>query len=75
MGMLNRRNAAIGWLTWQVAKRVIRRKARAAVPSVEDRRPNKAAVAAALAAAVGAVMFWRSRHSSDDGDDGQADGE
>jgi hypothetical protein len=61
MGIVNRRNAFLGWVAWQVVKRVLRRKAMAAVPSVdrETKRPNVAAIAAAVAAAGGAVLFWR----------------
>ena len=69
MGFFNRRNALIGWLAWNVAKRVIRRKAKAAVPSIdtEAKRPNKPAILlAALAAVGGALLFWRSRSGDDD---------
>ena len=68
MGILNRRNAVMGWAVWQVGKRVLRRKARAAVPSVdrETKRPNKSAIAAAVAAVVGVLFFWR-RSRKDDG--------
>ena len=70
MGFFNRRNAFLGWLAWSVGKRVIRRKARAAVPSIDTdaKRPNKPAVLlAALAAVGGALLFWRSRGGDDDG--------
>ena len=62
MGILNRRNAFLGWVAWQVAKRVLKRKARAAVPTVdrETKRPNKPAIAALLALLAGAFLFWRS---------------
>jgi hypothetical protein len=68
MGILNRRNAVVGWLAWQVGKRVLKRKAKAAVPAVdrETKRPNVAAIAAALAAAGGALLFWRRRSSDDE---------
>lgn len=68
MGIMNRRNAFLGWTVWQVGKRVAKRKAKAAVPTVdaETRRPNKPAIIAALAAVGGALMFWRKK-SSDDG--------
>jgi hypothetical protein len=61
MTIVNRRNAMLGWATWQVGKRVAKRKARSAVPSVdsETKRPNKPAIAAALATVAGALFFWR----------------
>ena len=67
MGIVNRRNAFFGWIAWQVGKRVLRRKAMAAVPSVdrETKRPNKGAIAAGLAVIAGAVFFWRSRGGDD----------
>lgn len=66
MGVVNKRNAVLGWLAWLVGKRVLKRKARAAVPGrVDDTmRPNKGAIAATLAAIGGALWFWRRR--SDD---------
>ena len=67
--MFNRRNAAFGWLAWQIAKRVLKRKAKAAVPGTVEgtKRPNKSAIALLAAAIVGAATFWRSR-SGGDGD-------
>ena len=64
MGIVNRRNAVLGWTAWQVGKRVIKRRARAAVPGTQEGswRPNKAALVALLAAAAGgALWFWRRR--------------
>ncbi len=65
MGIVNRRNAVLGWLTWQTGKRFARRKARSAVPSVEDRRPSKGAIVSALAALGGLLWFWRRRRSEE----------
>ena len=67
MTILNQRNAVVGWLTWIAAKRVLKRKAREAVPGTVEgsKRPNKGAIATALAAVGGALWFWR-RKSSDD---------
>jgi hypothetical protein len=69
MGIMNRRNATLGWVAWQVGKRVVKKKAKAAVPgTVEDsRRPNTSAIVSMLAAAGAALWFWR---KSSDGDDG-----
>jgi hypothetical protein len=68
MGIFNRRNAAVGWVTWMLGKRVLKRKAKGAVPSVdpETKRPNRSAIALLLAGVVGALTFWRSRSSDDD---------
>ena len=48
--MLNRRYAFIGWLVWNVAKQVGKRKARKAVPAVDTKkkRPNKPAIIGVL---------------------------
>jgi hypothetical protein len=68
MGVFNRRNAAVGWLAWAVGKRVIKKKAKDAVPSVdpETKRPNKSAIALAVAGLAGALTFWRSRSDGDE---------
>ena len=69
MGMLNRRNAALGWIVWRVAKRWMRRKAKAAVPGTVEgsKRPNRAALLALVASVGGALLWWRSRDGGDDG--------
>jgi len=59
MGIVNKRNAVLGWLTWTLGKRVAKRKAREAVPAVEGGRPNKSAMVAGAAALLGSLMFWR----------------
>jgi hypothetical protein len=61
MTIVNKRNAVLGWSVWQVGKRLAKRKAKDAVPGrVDDtRRPNKGAIVSALAAAGGALWFWR----------------
>ena len=67
MSIFNRRNALTGWLTWLVAKRVLKKKARDAVPGTVEgsKRPNKGAIATGIAALGGLLWFWR-RKSSDD---------
>ena len=67
MGIINRRNAVTGWLTWIVAKRVLKKKARDAVPGTVEgsRRPNKGAIATMLAAVGGVLWFWRRKGSDD----------
>ena len=56
----------MGWVSWLVAKRVLKKKAKDAVPGTVEgsRRPNKGAIAAGIAAVVGVLWFWRK--SSDD---------
>jgi LPXTG-motif cell wall-anchored protein len=68
MGIVNKRNAVLGWMTWNVGKRVARRKAKAAVPAIEGGKPNKPAVglAAGLAALGGVLFFWRRKKSDGD---------
>ena len=66
MAIFNRRNALIGWVAWLAGKRVLKRKAKAAVPTVdpETKRPNRSAVALLIAAAVGVATFWRRQGGS-----------
>ena len=64
MGIVNKRNAVLGWLTWNVGKRVARKKAKAAVPAIEDGKPNKPLrLAAGLATLGGLLFFWRKKKS------------
>jgi hypothetical protein len=70
--MLNRRKAMIGWMVYTaakpIAKRVLARKAKGAVPGTREgsRAPNTAAIVAAAGAGLAALMFWRKRGSGDD---------
>jgi LPXTG-motif cell wall-anchored protein len=52
-------------MTWNVGKRVARKKAKAAVPAIAGGKPNKPAVglAAGLAAVGGVLFFWRKKKS------------
>jgi hypothetical protein len=62
MGIVNRRNAVLGWGVWKVAKKVGRRKAKAAVPGPgEHAGLNKSAIASIFAAIGGALWFWRKK--------------
>ena len=63
MGIVNRRNAVLGWGVWKIGKRFAKRKAKGAAPSVEGGRPNRSFVAVFLASAAGALTFWRKRRS------------
>lgn len=65
MGILNKRNAVLGWAVWQVGKRFAKRKAKAAVPGTVEgsKRLNKPAILSGLAALGGALWFWRRRRT------------
>jgi hypothetical protein len=60
MAILNRRNAVLGWTVWQIAKRVAKRKAKDAVPSIDrdKKRPNKSLVFVLVGALVGLAWLW-----------------
>jgi hypothetical protein len=64
MSVINKRNAVMGWAVWSVAKRVGKRKARSATPSVEGGKPNKSLIAVVLAALAGVLTFLRVRRSA-----------
>jgi hypothetical protein len=68
VSIFNRRNAAVGWLTWSVGKRVLKRKAKGAVPTIDtgSKKPNKSAIALTVAGALGALTFWHKRSGDDD---------
>jgi hypothetical protein len=78
MGIVNRRNAMIGWATWTVGKNVARihlakRKAKAVVPSRNGEGSTKKRKAvklvAVVAAAGGAVAFWKAKNRGDGAED------
>ena len=59
MGIVNRRNAVVGWLVLKAGKRAARKTAQGAVP---DTRTGGAA-AGALAAIGGVLLFWKKKRS------------
>jgi hypothetical protein len=63
MGIVNRRNAVVGWAGLMIGKRLLKRKAKAVVPAVdpETKRPNRSAVALVVAAAAGVAALVRRR--------------
>jgi hypothetical protein len=65
VSIFNRRNAALGWFTWEVGKRFARKKAKSAVPGVEEGRPNKSLIVSALAATGAVLFFWRRKRSDE----------
>ena len=71
MSIFNKRNALTGWLTWIVAKRVLKKKAKDAVPGTVEgsKRPNKGAIATGVAALGGLLWFWRRQSADDAGSD------
>ena len=68
MSIFNKRNAVVGWLTWITAKRVLKKKAKDAVPGTVEgsKRPNKGAIATMLAGVGGVLWFWRKKSSDDE---------
>lgn len=70
MGIVNRRNAVLGWTVWSIGKRAAKRKAKAAVPTIdaETHKPNKSLVALLIAGAVGAAELVRRRGGDESGD-------
>ncbi|HKG42835.1 MAG TPA: hypothetical protein VKB10_01160 [Gaiellaceae bacterium] len=65
MGIVNRRNAVLGWGIWKITKTAVKLKAKDAKPAVEGGRPNKSALALGAAGVAGAVTFWRSRRGGE----------
>ena len=65
MAVLNKRNAVLGWATWQIGKQAMKQKAKNAAKVDSKRRPGKGTVAALIAAAGGAVVFWRRRRDAE----------
>jgi len=65
VSIVNRRNAVLGWAVWNVAKRVGKKKAREAAPSVEDGKPNKSLIAVSAASLMGVLTFWRKRRGGE----------
>jgi hypothetical protein len=57
MGIVNRRNALVGWAAIKLGKRFAKKKAGDAVPP----SPKTGAIAAAVATVTGALVFWRRR--------------
>jgi hypothetical protein len=57
MGIVNKRNAVVGWLVLKATKRVAKKKAQDAVPGPR----TGGAIAGALAALGGILFFWRTK--------------
>jgi hypothetical protein len=64
MGIVNRRNAIVGWVVVKLGKRAAKRKAQDVAPSA---RTAGGVAAGALAAVGGALFFWRKKRGGDGG--------
>ena len=66
MGIVNRRNAVLGWGVWKIGKRVAKKKAKGAAPSVEGGKPNKPLLGmVSVAGLAGALTFWKKRRGGE----------
>jgi hypothetical protein len=66
VGIVNRRNAVLGWGVWKIGKRVAKRKAKGAAPSVEGGKPNKPLLGmVSLAGIAGMLTFWRKKRGGE----------
>jgi hypothetical protein len=65
MGIVNRRNAVIGWAVVKLSKRAAKKKAKEVVPTEPPSGKVSAGVAAGVAALFGMLAFWKRRKSPD----------
>jgi hypothetical protein len=68
--MLNKRKVLIGYVTYVVARAMVRMKLRREPPSTAKRIAFGGTAAAAAGATVGGILFWRKRRSGSDGSTG-----
>jgi hypothetical protein len=68
MGIMNRRNAMLGWIVWEAGKRMAKKKAKAALPGTVDDsiKPNRSAIASLVVLVLGALWVWRKLADEDD---------
>jgi hypothetical protein len=67
MGIINRRNAMLGWAVWKVTKAFGKQKAKEAVPGPGGYAGlNKGALATIGAATLAALLFWRKKTDTPD---------
>jgi hypothetical protein len=65
MGIVNKRNAVVGWIVLKLGKRAAKKKAQAAVPGVRTGGIAAGALAG-IAGVAGALLFWRKKRDSAD---------
>ncbi len=63
MSIVNRRNAIVGWVVLKAGKRAAKKKAQEVGVQVPTARTG-GAVAGALAAITGVILFWRKKRTS-----------
>jgi hypothetical protein len=68
VGIVNRRNALLGWAVVKLAKRLLKRKVKAAASGARARPLKTGAVGIASAAAVGGVLWFLRRRDGAGGD-------
>ena len=62
MGIVNRRNAFMGWAVWNVGKRIAGRKAKEAIPGTsQGSRWGAPKLYVPLAGIGAALLFWRKK--------------
>jgi MYXO-CTERM domain-containing protein len=68
MGIVNRRNAFLGWVAWKVGKGMARKKAKGVMPgkSQSSSGKRKPAMFAGLAAALGGAAWLRRKRKGGD---------
>jgi hypothetical protein len=65
MGIVNKRNALLGWLTWRVGKGIAKKKVKSAVPVAgKSQSSRKPALFAGIAAAIGGAAWLRRKRKS-----------
>jgi hypothetical protein len=65
MGIVNRRNAMVGWAVVKLGKRAAKKKGKDLVPTETPSGKVGAGVAAGIAAVFGVLAFWKRRKSGD----------
>lgn len=63
MGIVNRRNAVVGWVVLKAGKKAAKRKAQDVAPG-----PRTGGAAGALAALLAVLLFWRRKRGGTEGE-------